>query len=157
MRTSLRRVFNEKRRLMIPVVVGLALIRSVRRLRVSAQRTGSAAPSRVHRLPRQARQAANGMREQRAGPPTSANEPTPHCRNFTRNSAVDFAQAQQTMVLRLTQVAEQHNLQPSRRDTARDTDKEGSLVRMRASMSLKGNYEDIRRFIYPFESGTTSS
>ena len=51
-------------------------------------------------------------------------------------------------------MAEQHNLQPSRRDTDREIDKEGSLVRMRTSMSLKGNYEDIRRFIYQVESGT---
>ena len=65
-----------------------------------------------------------------------------------------FAQAQQTTFLRLTQVAEQHNLQQSRRDTDREIDKEGSLVRMRTSMSLKGNYEDIRRFIYQVESGT---
>jgi hypothetical protein len=66
----------------------------------------------------------------------------------------NFAQAQQTTFLRLTQIAEQHNLQPSRRDTDRELDKEGSLVRIRTSMSLKGNYEDIRRFIHQVESGT---
>lgn len=66
----------------------------------------------------------------------------------------NFTRAQQATFLRLTQLAEQHHLQPSRRSSDRDLDKDASLVRMRISMALRGNYEDIRRFIYQVESGT---
>ena len=34
------------------------------------------------------------------------------------------------------------------------SDQDSSLVRLRISTSLQGNYEDLRRFIYQVESGT---
>jgi Tfp pilus assembly protein PilO len=155
MRTSLRRIFDEKRHIMIPVAGGLALnivlyAVFVYPLGVRVQSTESRAQAAA-----QARQAAERDEAAARGAAEERQRTDAALQDFYKQVLPSsFAQAQQTMFLRLTQVAEQHNLQPSRRDTARDTDKEGSLIRMRASMSLKGNYEDIRRFIYQVESGT---
>ena len=64
------------------------------------------------------------------------------------------AQARQATFLRLTQLAEQHNLEQSRRSIDPKQDRESSLARLQISMTLQGDYEDIRRFIYQVESGS---
>ena len=64
------------------------------------------------------------------------------------------AQARQATFLRLTQLAEQHNLEQSRRSTDPKQERESSLARLQISMTLRGNYEDIRRFIHQVENGT---
>ena len=64
------------------------------------------------------------------------------------------AQARQATFLRLTQLAEQHNLEPSRRNTDPKQEKDSSLARLQVSMTLRGDYEDIRRFIHQVENGT---
>ncbi|RPI54633.1 MAG: hypothetical protein EHM55_10245, partial [Acidobacteria bacterium] len=65
-----------------------------------------------------------------------------------------FAQARGATFLRLAQLAEQHNLEQSGRQADREFEKDSTLARMRISMSLQGDYDDIRRFIYHVESGT---
>ncbi len=65
------------------------------------------------------------------------------------------SQARGVTFLRLAQLAEQHNLEQSGRKSDRElNEKESTLARMRISMSLRGNCDDIRRFIYQVESGT---
>ena len=64
------------------------------------------------------------------------------------------AEARQATFLRLTQLAEQHNLEPARRNTDPRQERDSSLARLQISMTLQGNYEDIRRFIYQVESGS---
>jgi Tfp pilus assembly protein PilO len=64
------------------------------------------------------------------------------------------AEARQATFSRLTQLAEQHNLEQSRRSTDPTQERESSLARLQISMTLEGNYEDIRRFIYQVESGS---
>jgi len=54
----------------------------------------------------------------------------------------------------LSQLAEQHNLEPSGRKFDGEVDKQSSLARVRIQMSLRGDYDDIRHFIYDLESGT---
>jgi len=65
-----------------------------------------------------------------------------------------FSDAQQSMILRLSQLAEQHNLERSRRSAKPEQDRDSSLARLRITVALQGNYEDIRRFVYQLESGT---
>jgi hypothetical protein len=155
MRAPLRRIFDEKRRIIIPVIGGLALnvllyAVFVYPLSVRVRGTESRAQAAAQALQAAERDDAAARDAAQERDRTDA-----ALKAFYKDVLPSsFAQAQQTTFLRLTQVAEQHNLQPSRRDTDREIDKEGSLVRIRASMSLKGNYEDIRRFIYHVESGT---
>ena len=64
------------------------------------------------------------------------------------------SQARAVTFLRLAQLAEQHNLEQSGRKSDRElNDKESTLARVRISMSLRGNWDDIRRFIYHVETG----
>jgi Tfp pilus assembly protein PilO len=65
----------------------------------------------------------------------------------------NHAQARQATFLRLTQLAEQHNLEPARRSTDPRQEQDSSLARVQISMTLQGDYQDIRRFIYQVESG----
>ena len=65
-----------------------------------------------------------------------------------------LGQARDVLFLRLAQLADQHNLRRSRRNIDQEADREGSLTRMRVSMSLQGDYEDIRQFIHRVESST---
>jgi hypothetical protein len=65
-----------------------------------------------------------------------------------------LTRARQLTYLRLAQLADRHDLRQSRRSFDPDTDPQGSLARLRITMSLQGEYEDIRRFIYEVESGT---
>jgi Tfp pilus assembly protein PilO len=155
MQLRARRIFNEKRRIMIPVIGGLALnillyVVFVYPLGVRARTTEARAQRAAQAL--QAAERDDAAARGAAGERERTDAALKSFYNEILPST--FAQAQQTTFLRLTQVAEQHNLQPSRRDTDREIDKEGSLIRMRTSMSLKGDYEDIRRFIHQVESGT---
>lgn len=155
MPASLRRIFDEKRRLMIPVLGGLALnivlyVAVVYPLdaRVrSTERRAEAATAQLRAAEREdaaARDAAQGRERTDAA-----------LRAFYKDVLPpNFAQARQATYLRLSQLAEQHNLEQSRRSTDSQLAKESSLARMRITMSLQGNYEDIRRFIHQLESGT---
>jgi Tfp pilus assembly protein PilO len=155
MQLPARRIFNEKRRVMLPVLAGLVLNILLYsafvyplELRVRSTRTRAQAAAQSLAAAERDDAAARGAEKERDRTDAAL-------KAFYKDVLpTNFAQAQQTTFLRLTQIAEQHNLQPSRRDTDRELDKEGSLVRIRTSMSLKGNYEDIRRFIHQVESGT---
>ena len=155
MQLTSRRIFDENRRIMLLVLGGLALnillyVVFVYPLGVRVRSTEARAQGATRALEAAERDdaAARGAAGERDRTDAVLKE------FYKEVLPSSFAQAQQTTFLRLTQIAEQHNLQPSRRDTNREVDKDGSLVRMRTSMSLKGDYEDIRRFIYQVESGT---
>jgi hypothetical protein len=64
------------------------------------------------------------------------------------------AEARQATFLRLTQLAEQHHLEQARRNTDPTQEKDSNLARLEISMTLEGNYDDIRRFIYHVETGS---
>jgi Tfp pilus assembly protein PilO len=154
MRLSLRRIFDEKRRLMLPVLAGLGLsillfvgvvyplsarVRSTEARAQAAEQALQAA----QREDAEARGVAAGRDRTDAALTTFYKEVLPP----------NMAEARQATFLRLTQLAEQHNLQHARRDTAVESGKVASVDRMRITMSLQGSYEDIRRFIYQVESG----
>jgi hypothetical protein len=155
MQLPARRIFDEKRRIMLPVLGGLALnivlyVAFVYPLGIRVRNTEAQAQTAAQALQTAERDdaAARGAAQERERTDAALKA------FYKEVLPSGFAQAQQTTFLRVTQIAEQHKLQPSRRDTDREIDKEGSLVRMRTSMSLRGNYEDIRLFIYQVESGT---
>jgi Tfp pilus assembly protein PilO len=65
----------------------------------------------------------------------------------------NLARARSITYLRLAQLAEEHNLIPGRRAFEEpDKNREGTLSRLKSTMMLEGDYEDIRRFIYQVES-----
>jgi len=64
---------------------------------------------------------------------------------------VDRASARRVAYLRLAELAERANLDSARRTVTVDRDKNGRLERMDVSMTLRGEYADIRRFIHDVE------
>lgn len=155
MHLPLRRVFNEKRRLVIPVLAGLALN--------VVLYAGVVYPlnARMRRIEARAQAAAQQL--QAAEREDAEARGITQSRNRTDKALTAFyadvlpsshAEARQATFLRLTQLAEQHNLEQSRRSTDPKQEKDSSLARLEISMTLQGDYEDIRRFIYQVESGS---
>jgi Tfp pilus assembly protein PilO len=154
MSRPLKRIFDDKRRLVIPVVAGLALnvvlfVGVVYPLRARTQTMEVRAEAANRDLQAAERDAADarGLTQGRDRTDTALKAfygdilPSSH------------AEARQATFLRLTQLAEQHDLEQSRRSTDPRQDRESSLARLQISMTLKGNYENIRRFIHQVETG----
>jgi hypothetical protein len=155
MHLPLRRVFEDKRRLVLPVLAGLALnvvlfVAVVYPLGVRVRSVDARAQAAEQALLAAVREDADarGITQGRDLTYTALKAfyedvlPSSH------------AQARQATFLRLTQLAEQHNLEPSRRSTDPRENRDSSLARLQISMTLRGNYEDIRRFIHQVENGT---
>jgi Tfp pilus assembly protein PilO len=154
MRLPVKRIFDEKRRLVVPLVAGLALNVAllagvVYPLGARARRTEARAQAAAQQLQAAEREDAD------ARGITQGRDRTDKALNVFYKDVLpaSHAQARQATFLRLTQLAEQHNLEQSRRSTDPKQDRESTLARLQISMTLQGNYEDIRRFIYQVESG----
>ena len=154
MHLPLRRIFDEKRRLVIPLLAGIALnvvllAGVVYPLGARVRSTEARADAADQQLPAAALDDADarGITEARDRTDTAL-------RAFYKDVLPSsHAQARQATFLRLTQLAEQHNLEQSRRSIDPKQNRESSLARLQISMTLQGNYEDIRRFIHQVESG----
>ena len=154
MHLSLRRVFDEKRRLVIPVAAGLALnilllagVVYPLGARVRSTEVRAAAAAQQLQAAERDDADARGITERR-------DRTDKALRAFYKDVLPSsHAQARQATFLRLTQLAEQHNLAQARRSTEPTQDKESSLARVQISMTLQGDYQDIRRFIHQLESG----
>lgn len=142
--------------MVIPVIGGLLLnlvlyVAIVYPLSARARSTGSRAQAAALQLQAAEREDAAARAAAQARERTDA-----ALRAFYKDVLPpNFTQARQATYLRLSQIAEQHNLEQTRRSTdPQQVDKESSLARMRITMSLQGDWDDIRRFIYQLESGT---
>ena len=154
MHLPLKRIFDEKRRLVIPLLAGIAL--NVVLLAGVVYPLGARVRSteaRADAADRQLRAAARDDADARGI--TEARDRTDTALRVFYKDVLpsSHAQARQATFLRLTQLAEQHNLEQSRRSTDPKQNRESSLARLQISMTLQGNYEDIRRFIHQVESG----
>ena len=155
MHLPLKRVFDEKRRLVIPVLAGLALNLVLSAGVVyplgaaDAQHRDARARPRPQRLQEAEREDADArgiiQRRDRNDKALKA--------FYTDVLPSSHAEARQATFLRLTQLAQQHNLEQSRRSIDPKQQSESSLARLQISMTLQGDYEDIRQFIHQVESG----
>ena len=151
----LRRIFDDKRRLVIPVIAGLVLnlllfAGVVYPLSVRMRSIDSRAQAAAQVL-----QAAERDDADARGIIQRRDRNDKALKAFYKDVLPsNHAEARQATFLRLTQLAEQHNLEPSRRSTDPRQDRESTLARLQIAMTLQGNYEDIRRFIYQVESGS---
>ena len=155
MHLPLRRVFEDKRRLLVPVIAGLALN--------AVLFAGVVYPLGARVRSMEARAQAASLELQAAEREYAEARGITQGRDSTGSALNAFykdvlpsthAQARQATFLRLTQLAEQHNLQQSRRSTDPKQERDSSLSHLEISMTLRGNYEDIRRFIYQVETGS---
>jgi Tfp pilus assembly protein PilO len=155
MRLPLKRVFQEKRRVTIPVLAGLVLNLALYAgvvFPLSARVRSAEAQSQASVQQLQAAQRESGETRNMA---QGRDRTSAALTSFYKDVLPpNFAEARSATYLRLSQLAEQHNLDLSNRQAAREIEKGSSLERMHMSMSLRGDYEDIRRFIYQVESGS---
>lgn len=155
MNLPLRRVFEDKRRMMIPVLAGLALnlvlfAGVVVPLRARVRSTEARAEAAAQQL-----QAAEREDAEARGIMQGRDRTGMALKAFYQDVLPStHAAARQVTFLRLTQLAEQHNLAQSRRSTDPTQDRGSNLARLQISVTLQGNYNDIRRFIYQLESGS---
>jgi Tfp pilus assembly protein PilO len=155
MHLPLNRIFEEKRRLVIPVVGGLALnavlfAGVVYPLRARVRSTEVRAQQATEQLRAAEREDADAR-----GIAQGRDRTEVALKAFYKDVLpATHAEARQATFLRLTQLAEQHNLEQSRRSTDPKQGRESTLARLQISMTLEGNYNDIKRFIYEVESGT---
>jgi Tfp pilus assembly protein PilO len=155
MQLPIKRIFQEKRRLLIPALSGLALnlvllagVVYPLHLRVRTTEQRAQAAARELQAAERDEAAARGVAEGRSRTEAAL-------KAFYKDVLPsNLAQARDVLLLHLAQLAEQHNLERSRRDFDQETDREGALTRMFISMSLQGDYDDIRQFIYQVESST---
>jgi Tfp pilus assembly protein PilO len=155
MRLPIKRIFQEKRRFTVPVLAGLVLNLALYAgvvFPLGARVRGVEAQTQASLQQLQAAQReANDTRNMAQGRDRTSAALTAFYKDVL---PPNFAQARGAAYLRLSQLAEQHNLDWSNRQADREFEKDSSLARMRISMSLRGDYDDIRRFIYQVESGT---
>ena len=154
MQLPLRRVFDEKRRLLLPVAAALVINMLLYVVVVYPMRARMSATESRAQAARQAQLAAE-RDDAAARSAVQGRERTDSALKAFYSDVLPptLAQARQATFLRLTQLAEAHNLEPSRRNTNVEPVEGKTVERMRATMSLQGSYEDIRRFIHEVESG----
>jgi Tfp pilus assembly protein PilO len=150
----LRRVFDDKRRMVIPVLAGLALnvvlfagvVYPLSARMRSVETRADAARQQLQAAEREDAE-ARGIIQKRDRKDKALKA------FYSDVLPSSHAEARQATFLRLTQLAEQHNLEQSRRSTDPKQERDSSLARLQIAMTLQGNYEDIRRFIHQVESG----
>ncbi|HKY21513.1 MAG TPA: GspMb/PilO family protein [Vicinamibacterales bacterium] len=154
MRLLLRRVFQEKRRFVIPVLGGLA-VNILLYLVVVYPLSVRTRSSEAHAQTAEKTLRAAEREDADARGITAGRDRTDAALKafYTDVLPPNLTLARQATFLRLSQLAEQHHLRRSRSDMVLDGEKNASVQRIRITMSLQGDYEDIRRFIYQVESG----
>ena len=155
MRLPLKRILQENRRVTIPVVAGLVLNLAlyagvVFPLTARANSEQAQAQSAEQQLLAAQREETDARNMAQGRDRTDA-----ALKAFYKDVLPSsFAQARGATFLRLSQLAEQHNLTQADRQADREFVKDSTLARMRISMSLRGDWNDIRQFIYQVESGS---
>lgn len=155
MRIPIRRIYDDKRTLVIPVMAGLALniVLSALvvyplsvRVRSTAQRQEAAAQELL--VAERDDAAARGIVQGRDRTDSALQA-------FYKDVLpAGLASARDITYLHLAELADQHGIKINRRSTDTDSSRQGSLARLRITMSLEGDYENIRQFIYQLESGS---
>jgi len=155
MAIPLKRVFEEKRRFVIPLVAALALNIGLYALVVYP--LGVRVRSMEQREQAAAREMAAAEREDAAARAVlQGRDRTGSALNTFYKDVLptSLSSARDVTFLRLEELGEQHDIRIKRRTTTTDTDKKGPLARLSITTELEGNYENIRRFIYQLESGS---
>jgi Tfp pilus assembly protein PilO len=152
MKTPLRRILAEKRRLILPVVVlllmnlglyAVAVYPLALRVQTIEARAGQATAELAS-----AEQALASVRAVEQGKSRASEELH---RFYTQVLPADLAGARRITYLRLAQLAEQSGLQSDRRSLAPSAESDRTLERLQITMVLEGNYEDVRSFIHQLE------
>jgi Tfp pilus assembly protein PilO len=150
--TDARRILVEKKRLLVPlgvvlalnvVLYGAAVYPLTLKVASAEQRAEAAALGR--KIAEQRHQLARDTvaSKQRADEELA--------RFYSEVLPADLTGARRIAYLRLAQLAQQADLKYERRTVSPDQDREGDLARLHMTMVVAGAYADVRRFIYQLE------
>jgi Tfp pilus assembly protein PilO len=151
----IKRVFNEKRRLVVPLLAALAL--NIALYVFVVYPLGVRVRSMENREQAATQELAAAQREDAAARALLQGRDRTGTALSTFYKDVlptSLSNARDVTFLRLEELGEQYAIRIKRRNAATDKDKSGSLARLRITTELEGNYENIRRFIYQLESGS---
>jgi hypothetical protein len=151
----LKRAFEEKRRLVIPVAAGLAInvilfIGVVYPLRARVRNAELRAQSAAATLAGAERedQSARGLVQGKTRTSTAL-------QSFYHDVLpTSLSNARNLTYLHLQQLAEQHHLRVAHRSFDPEPNPKGALRRWRGTMAIEGSYDEVRRFIYDVETGS---
>ena len=152
MTTPLGRIVRERRRLVVPLAAAALLNLAVYALVVYPLSLRLNGAERRAEAARQ--QQAAATREFRAAQAmvTSKDRADRELRTFyTEVLPTDLAGARRITYARLAQLARDANLRYDRRRYEPDSGYDGSLRKLRITMVLEGEYEDVRQFIHDLE------
>ncbi|MGE3277189.1 MAG: type 4a pilus biogenesis protein PilO [Vicinamibacterales bacterium] len=148
----LSRVAAEHRRWLWPLglllavnlaLLGLVVLPLTRAVAASEQRAAAAEAALVR--------AADDFRDAEATRDSKAQATTDLERFYEDVLPTDVASARRITHLRLQQLARQHGVDYQRMGATPEAVRDSSLSRLRVSMVLTGDYDDIRAFIYDLE------
>jgi hypothetical protein len=150
-----KRAFDENRRLVIPLAAGLAInvmifvgvvypMKARMRNAELREQSASAALAAAEREDQSARGLVQGKTRTSTALQTFYHDVLPSSAAGARNITY----------LHLQQLAEQHHLRTPHRNCDPDPSPKGPLRRVRCTMALEGNYDEVRRFIYDVETGS---
>lgn len=151
-----RRVVVEKRRVLVPILAGLILnvilygaVVYPLRVSVRSAETRGENAARELMVAQSEDAAARAVLQGRDRTDTAL-------QNFYKDVLpTDLAGARRITYLSLSQLARQENVRIERRSFADpDIDAQGRLSRLRITMTIQGDYDNVREFIYQLESGT---
>ncbi len=151
--TLLRRILQEKRRLVVPVALALAVD--------AALYAAAVVPldARVRRAAGQAEAARVGLEQARArhtraqGTVERARRASEALQKFYREVLpADWAAARRVAYAQLEARARRFDLRPARAGSESVRDEESPLARLGVTMIVAGDYRNIREFIYDLES-----
>jgi hypothetical protein len=156
MRLPLRRIAKEKRRVLAPLLGGLVLnvvlyvaVVYPLRIRVASAETRGETAARELIVARNDDAGARAMLQGQDRTGSALQE------FYTNVLPVDLAGARRITYLRLYELAEEHDVRIGRRSYADpDNAPQATLSRLRITMTIQGDYENIRQFIYQLESGS---
>jgi hypothetical protein len=151
----LKRAFDEKRRLVIPVAAGLAInvilfigvvypMRARVRNAELREQTAAATLAGAVREDQSARGLVQGKTRTSTALQAFYHDVLPTSQSSARNLTY----------LRLKQLADQHHLRVTHRDFEPEPKPKGALRRWRGTMAIEGSYDEVRRYIYDMETGT---
>ncbi len=151
--TLLRRILREKRALVLPVAIALAVnaliyaaavLPLTRSVDHAAARAGAVAAALDEAKARQAIAQATVDGKRRADD---------ELKKFYKDVLpADWTAARRLAYTRLEQLARQFNLRPARTGSEPEADRESALAKLTVTMVVTGDYRDIREFIYELES-----
>jgi Tfp pilus assembly protein PilO len=146
------RVTREKRALVLPLAIGLALNLAVYAIVIYPRTSSAGAMERRAQVAAQARaRAAAELKEVEAVGASQSRAVEQLATFYDRILPQGPDGARRITYLRLAELADETGLDYERRTIAIEPERESSLRRMNVTMQLAGEYRDVRRFINRLE------